>query len=97
MEQDQIKEIGVDDKGRLYITPLSKEFPYIYREAMEVHWDRENKFLYSPKPREWSYFDWFKQIILAAKKQSCFLYTAENTTWINIPNDLKSEIINEYR
>ena len=96
MQQDQIKEIGIDDKGRLYVKPLSKKFPYIYREAMEVHWDADGNFLYSPKPREWRYLDWFKQIIDAAKKQSCDLIPIESTIWVNIPDSLKAEICNDY-
>ena len=38
-----------------------------YRTAIEVHWDAEGQFLYSPKPREWTCFDWYKQIIEVAK------------------------------
>ena len=96
MQQDQIKEIGIDDKGRLYVKPRLKKFTYIYREAMEVHWDEDGKYLFSPKPREWSYLDWFKQIISAAKEQSCSLIITEDTIWVNIQNSLKAEIKNEY-
>ncbi|HTN93879.1 MAG TPA: hypothetical protein VMJ33_04795 [Gallionella sp.] len=39
MERDAISEIGMDDEGRLYVAPETKTFPYIYREAMEVHWN----------------------------------------------------------
>ena len=96
MQQDNIEEIGIDDKGRLYVKPLSMKFPYIYREALEVHWDGDGNFLYSPKPREWSCLDWFKQIIDAAKVQSCSLIITEDTTWVNIPVSLKKEICNDY-
>ena len=64
---------------------------------MEVHWDNDGKYLFSPKPREWSYLDWFKQIIAAAKEQSCSLIFNEDTIWANIQNCLKAEIQNEYR
>ena len=97
MQKDQIKEIGIDDKGRLYVKPRLMKFPYIYREAMDVHWDEEGKHLFSPKPREWRYLDWFKQIISAAKEQSCTLVITEDTIWVNIQNSLKLEIQNEYR
>ena len=94
MHQDHIKEIGIDDNERLYIKPSSKKFPYIYREAMEVHWDKDGNFLYSPKPRDWSYLDWFKQLTKASREQSCSLLISEKTNWVNIPDKLKMEIIN---
>ncbi len=94
MNVDLISEIGLDKKERLYIIPKTVKFPYIYREAMEVHWDSTNGYLYSPKPREWSYFDWFRQIISAAKEQSCTLKVTKETKWVNIPSELKGKILN---
>jgi len=92
MNKDKIKEIGIDALERLYVVPQVETFPYIYREAMEVHWDKNHKFLYAPKPRNWSRFDWFKQIISAAKEQGCLLHICEETAWVNIPGELKSDI-----
>ncbi len=48
MEREAIAEIGIDDIGRLYVAPQNKKFPYIYREAMEVHWDEDGQYLYAP-------------------------------------------------
>ena len=62
MTIDKILEIGIDDKERLFIRPEKERFTLIYRAATEIHWDINGLFLYSPKPREWTYFDWFKQI-----------------------------------
>ncbi|MEJ1959881.1 MAG: hypothetical protein WDM70_11045, partial [Nitrosomonadales bacterium] len=50
MHIDGIKEVGIDHEGRLYVTPKSKTFPMIYREAMEVHWDVKGRYLYAPPP-----------------------------------------------
>lgn len=94
MMQDQVTEIGIDEQERLYIIPASVKFPYIYREAMEVNWDEERGCLYSPKPKEWSYVKWYKQIISALHQQDCNLLISNKTTWINIPEQLKVEIIN---
>ena len=52
--------------GRLLVRPKVCTFPYIYRAAMEVGWDPDNRALFSPKPREWSYLRWFQQIVAAA-------------------------------
>jgi hypothetical protein len=32
MDRDAIAEIGIDDKGRPYVSPKPKTFPCIYRE-----------------------------------------------------------------
>ena len=93
MKDDQILEIGIDDKRRLYIKPAHLRFALIYRMAKEVYWDDKGLFLYSPEPREWTYFDWYKHIIKVAKDEcGCKLVLSEQTLWINIANDLRKEI-----
>jgi hypothetical protein len=42
--------IGIDDKGQLYVMPDTKTFPYLYREAMEIYWDENEKHLFAPSP-----------------------------------------------
>ena len=93
MKKDNIKKIGIDDRGRLCITPEKENFALVYRSAMEVHWDDKNLFLYTPKPREWTYFDWYKQIISAALDCGCELTITQNTILSNIPESLKKEIL----
>lgn len=93
MNRDDIVEIGIDKAERLYVKPTSTDFSHIYRAAMEVHWCPEQKLLYSPKPREWSYFDWYRQIHSAAKDEyGIFLVITENTQWVGIAAELKNEI-----
>ena len=59
---------------------------------MEVNREERELFLYSPKPREWSYFDWYLQILAAAKECNCQLSLTDKTEWINIPASLKEQI-----
>jgi len=92
MQTDHILKVELDAEGRLHLVPESRSFPYIYREAMEVHWDAERCSLYSPIPRKWGYERWFSQIREAAKEQGVDLKIAETTQWQNIPSDLKEEI-----
>jgi hypothetical protein len=89
---DQIAEIGIDVGGSLYVKPRNERFLYIYREAMEVHWDVHNRRLYSPKPRDWSYFRWYRQILAAAKEQGTVLEITAETVWTDIPEPLRIEI-----
>lgn len=59
---------------------------------MEVHWDAKDNFLYSSVPREWTYLDWFKQIINAAQEQDCNLVLSNTTEWSDVPEPLKQSI-----
>ncbi len=97
MKKEVIAEIGIDDKGRLFISPATAKFPSIYREAMDVHWDEDSNYLFGAELRHyewsWGYIEWFKQIIAAAKKQSIELVISEKTKWINVPDNLQKEIL----
>ena len=89
---DQISSIGIDDQGSLWVKPSTSVFPYIYREAMEVKWDSEQLYLFSPKPREWSHLEWFQQIKAAAREQGVELITGPTTQWSNIDSPLRRAI-----
>ena len=97
MTIDKILEIGIDDKERLFVKPDKERFTLIYRTATEVHWDNNGLFLYSPKPREWTYFEWFRQITGVTETEcSCKLLLTDETVWTNISEELKRQII-EYQ
>lgn len=92
--QDEIIEVGIDKDERLFIRPKSERFALIYRTATEVNWDEKELFLYSPKPREWSYYDWFRHIIDVANKEcNSKLVLTHRTIWTNIDLNLKKQII----
>lgn len=90
--EDLIEEIGIDEKERLYLKPASEVFPMIYREAMEVHWNSEQGYLYGAKPRKWGYIEWYHQIVKAAEKQGCKLVVSSSVSWVNVPNELQVKI-----
>ena len=93
MREDSIAEVGIDDEGRLYVQPSSMSFNYIYRAAMEVNWDASQRRLFSPQPREWTYLDWFKQIVAAAADEyGIRLELTSETVWSNVPASLQAEI-----
>ena len=89
---DVIKEVRIDAGGRLCVGPGSERFPYVYRAAMEVGWDAEGNFLFSPRPREWSYVDWFGQILEAARAQECELRVSDETKWSNVSPELMAQM-----
>ncbi len=96
MKTDQIIEVGLDDSGCLYVQPQSATFPYIYREAMDVHWDDKRRVLRSPPPRaslDFTLPRWFQQIVNAAKEQDCALVLSEKTKWLAVPETQKTLIL----
>ena len=92
MVQDAIAKVEIDADGRLHVVPARCSFPLIYREAMEVHWDGERRSLHCPRPREWSYFRWFQQILAAAREQGVRLKISENTEWLNVAPSVEAEL-----
>ena len=93
MELDTIAELEIDTAGKLHVVPSTRSFPYIYREAMEVHWDPARRSLHSPTPRDWSYSRWLRQILDAARGQGCELQFAPSTNWVNIDAGVKAELL----
>ena len=84
MHRDEIARIEIDALGRLLVFPAVAEFPLIYREAMEVGWDPALRCLFSPKPREWTYANWFGQLISATAQQGWQLAVTPSTAWVNV-------------
>ena len=98
MNKEKIIVVGIDVQGRIFVKPESKSFPYIYRAAMEVNWDEDKKVLFSPQPREWSYQNWFEQIINAVKNEcNTILIVDENTHWENVNQNIKEDILQKMK
>ena len=93
MELETIAELEIDTAGKLHVVPSTRVFPYIYREAMEVHWDPARRSLYSPTPRDWPYSHWFQQILDAAREQGYELRLSASTKWLNIDPGVKAELL----
>jgi Integron Cassette Protein Hfx_Cass5 len=88
-----VAEIGIDEAGRLLVRPQGETFEHIYRCAMEVHWDQDLACLFVPKPRKWSYVDWYRQIVAAVRAEyGRDLVVSGNTRWTNVPADLRRTI-----
>lgn len=93
MITDQIRDVEIDADGRLRIRPAEQDLAHIWRAAMEVHWDPDTRTLYSPRPREWSYPRWFRQIVAAARDEyGVTLRLSPETQWLNVPLDIRAEI-----
>ena len=98
MKTDLIQAVGLMEDGALWVKPANASFPYIYREAMEVHWDENERRLFGAKPRpnphlDFSQLQWFHQILAAAKEQGVTLLVSAETNWSNTPPQLRAEIL----
>ena len=91
-----IEEITIDAAGRLLVRPVLKtgtDFAFIYRAAVGVNWDPRSASLVAPKPKEWSYIDWFRNIIAAVRSEyGDQLTLSSETEWSNVPSDLRQQI-----
>jgi hypothetical protein len=93
MMRDQITDVEIDVEGRLRLRPLKADLPHVWRAALEVCWDPATRTLYSPRPREWTYPTWFRQIVAAtADEYGVRLALSPDTRWSNVPPDIRAEI-----
>jgi len=92
--RDEIAEVGIGKDGCLYVRPRKEKFPFIYRVSMEIKWDESEHVLWAPKRGEWSYVQWFGQILGAAKSEyGITLEIPDGVKWINIPEEVQKEMI----
>jgi hypothetical protein len=93
MIDDAIDQVEIRADGRLFVKPATQNFSLIYRAALEVGWDPASRSLFGPKPREWTYPMWFGQILAAAETEyGVRLSLTSQTSWMNIPDQLRAEI-----
>ena len=96
MKTDNIKEVKIDNLGRLCIYPEKEKFTGVWRTATEVHWDEKELCLYSSMPRDWSYSEWYKHIINVAKNECyCDLLLTGETLFTDISASLKEQILTD--
>jgi hypothetical protein len=91
----EVAEISIDEDGRLLIRPRQAEeiFQYVYHAAAEIQWDGDQACFATPKPREWSYLQWFQHARVAIRSELGRDFELNGrTTWANIPDVLRAEI-----
>jgi hypothetical protein len=95
MRKIEVADISIDEDGRLRIRPRQAEeiFQYVYRAAAEIHRDGDQACFATPKPREWSYLQWFQyaRVVIRSELGRDFELNGR-TTWANIPDVLRAEI-----
>ncbi len=93
IRREPIAEVAIDEGARLRVVPRERTFEFIWRAAAEVNWDAEGRYLYSPKPREWSYLDWYEHIVGAVRSEYAVVLVLEPASrFAGIPAELEQEI-----
>ena len=96
MKQETISQVQILEGGELVLTVESggnPNYQYVYREGKEVYWDERFRAFKSPKPRDWGYAKWFQHIVMVAREINIDLQLTEGTDWINVPAEIKGEIL----
>jgi Integron Cassette Protein Hfx_Cass5 len=102
MKEEIVRVVEILDSGELFLKLESggdPSYQYIYREAAAVYWDNEHKGFKSTKaPGEWTYAAWYDHIVAIVKSSvGAKLVLSSNTQWINVPQEIKSQILQKYR
>ena len=97
MKEEIVSVVEILDSGELFLKLQSNGDPlyqYIYREVAAVYWDNDRKgFKSSESPREWTYAKWYDHIVAIAKSGVAVELTlSPSTQWINVPEEIKSQI-----
>ena len=91
-----VSEIWIDHDGRLCVrlADTSLDLNQIHRSsASGVWWNRDVGALCSPVPREWSYGQWFVQMVEDARGEyGVDLSLVDSTAWRGIPSEVRTSI-----
>ena len=97
MEHIEVSKIEILGSGELSVTPSvnwNNMFQSIYRAASGVAWNEATNSFVTPKPKEWSYIDWYENLVASVvSEMGINLKIAPNTEWINVPNNVQKKIL----
>lgn len=96
MDSAQIESVEVASSGELLLRAAPDprgRYEYIYRTATGVWWDSARSAFVAPTPREWSYADWFGQILADAKSElGVALALTSATEWVNVAPQVRRKM-----
>ncbi|WP_223578576.1 hypothetical protein [Kangiella taiwanensis] len=91
MRPEPISKVEINTQGELcvYLESGGKSmYQHIYRQGRQVCWDQRLKAFQAPRPRKWSYSDWFSHIISVTNDVGIQLEVTPRTQWLNTPKIL---------
>ena len=83
-------------KHRSFLNQLSYDLSDCIRSSLGT---KREKTLYSPKPKNWSYLDWYSLHIVDVIRRENFvrLELTDKTEWIDIPKTVKKNILKAHK
>lgn len=94
MRDELIAEVALDDVGRLLLKPAQTLFDNLHTAgAWGFRWDAPTTSLAIPKPKEWTYRDWFEHVVrIIGSQYGVHLKVGPDTRWTAVPASVRDEI-----
>ncbi|MBX3640929.1 MAG: hypothetical protein KF888_10565 [Nitrosomonas sp.] len=96
MKPVEVSKVKINKAGELLVRPSmnpDKICRFVYRAAMEVDWSEEEQSFICPVPRDWTHFDWYKQVVSAVVSELGILpQITDKTSWENVSAALQEAI-----
>ncbi|WP_127347363.1 hypothetical protein [Pseudidiomarina mangrovi] len=95
MDRETVNSIEVLDTGELFLGLEGRGKPmyqHVYREAAGVYWDETRSGFKSTPMKDWSYSQWYKQIVAIVRYIGVELALADDVTWSGVSEEEKAEI-----
>jgi hypothetical protein len=94
MRDELIAELTLDDAGRLLLKPAESSFDDLHMAgAWGFRWDEPTSSLAIPRPREWSYRDWFEHVVtIIGSEYGVHLKVGPDTQWVAVPSTVRDDI-----
>jgi hypothetical protein len=93
VNQEELTQIGLNDKNQLFLKPKNKSFSMIYRLAKGINWDNLENTLHSMPIDEWSKYKWYLHILNTIYKECGIeLIPTKKTEYINLDRKSQNQI-----
>ena len=95
MESITVREIAVDQSGRLLVKPESPSasFQYIYRAANGLRWDTAAGAFVAAEPNRWKSTELLAHLIRTVREElGAALCLTPSTSWANLSPEQQNEL-----
>lgn len=92
---EMIAEVAIDETGALHIKPTTPDpfFEYVYRAGTQISWRPGAGSFATPPPQEWSYWQWFDQVIRAVDGElGVQLILGPTTRWDGVSSEIRTSL-----
>jgi len=90
-----VREIAVDQSGRLLVKPESPSasFQYIYRAANGLRWDDDSNAFVAAEPQRWNATELLAHLEQTLRDElGASLRLTSETSWVNLSSEQQTEL-----